>query len=204
MMLVLKINWYYIHLSNTMNTNLLIDNYDSFTYNLYHMIPNCDVIRNDELSLEEIKSRNYKRIIIGPGPGSPDQEAYFGVCSSVITELGKSIPVLGICLGMQGIAHIFGGNVIKAKNIMHGKISTVITEGKPHLFKDIPSKFDVMRYHSLVVADIPDSLEITSYSADDKEVMSLRHKEFPIYGMQFHPESFGTEFGKKIIDNFLK
>lgn len=180
---------------------LIIDNYDSFTYNLVQMIPNATVIRNDQLNLEQIRACNYSHIIISPGPGSPDQVAYFGVCGEVILELGKIVPILGICLGMQGISHFFGGKVVSAKNKMHGKIST-INHSENSIFKNIPNQIKVMRYHSLVVSDLPNCLEILAKTKDE-EIMALRHREYPIFGVQYHPESFATEYGKDLINNFL-
>lgn len=184
---------------------LIIDNYDSFTYNLYHLFGGADIIRNDELTLDEIKSRQYTHIIISPGPGSPDKKEYFGVCSEVITELGKTIPVLGICLGLQGIWHYYGGSIIKAKNKMHGKTSSVQHSGKD-IFREIPQDFTVMRYHSLIAEPTskPDCLEIIASTKDDLEIMAIKHKEYPVYGVQFHPESFATEYGESLIKNFLE
>ncbi len=194
---------------------LIIDNYDSFTYNLYQYIGEIlekkkrpfvlDVVRNDELSFEEIESRNYDKIIISPGPGSPDDEDYFGVCGKVITDLGKTTPVMGVCLGMQGIGHYFGGKVVRAKHPMHGKTS-LIKHTEKSFFEGLPQNLEVMRYHSLIVEkeSLPKCLEITATTNDDQaEIMGLKHKEFPIEGIQFHPESFVSEGGKKILENFL-
>lgn len=195
---------------------LLIDNYDSFTFNLYQYLGEIlenskkdfvlDVIRNDEKSITEIESQNYDRIIISPGPGDSKDKNYFGVCAEVILNLGKKIPVLGVCLGMQGIAHYFGGKVVRAKIPMHGKISK-ITHDEKGVFKDLPQDLEVMRYHSLVaeISSIPDCLEITAkvHKENEFEIMGLRHKEYPIEGIQFHPESFATEGGKKMIENFI-
>jgi anthranilate synthase/aminodeoxychorismate synthase-like glutamine amidotransferase len=196
---------------------LIIDNYDSFTFNLYQYIGEIlentgkpfqlDVIRNDEKTLEEIRQSNFERIIISPGPGDSKNPEYFGVCADVILDLGKTIPLLGVCLGLQGIAHYFGGKVIKAKIPMHGKISK-ITHDEKGVFKNLPQDLEVMRYHSLIVEleSLPDSLEITSKVFSEEfgiEIMGLRHKEFPIEGIQFHPESFATEGGKKMLENFL-
>lgn len=210
---------------------LIIDNYDSFTYNLYQYAGELltehggdfllDVKRNDEATVEEIRMKNYDRIIISPGPGNPSDEKYFGVCSKVITDLGKKTPVLGVCLGMQGIAHYFGGKVVPAKTPMHGKTSVIEHDGRG-VFEELPQGLEVMRYHSLVVegSSLPDKLEVTAtvkdydprskikdkrskiYS-DNNEIMGLRHKEFPIEGIQFHPESFATDAGKKMLENFL-
>lgn len=210
---------------------LIIDNYDSFTYNLYQYAGELlserdpdfllEVKRNDEITIEEIKANGYNRIIISPGPGDPSDAKYFGVCSKVITDIGKSTPVLGVCLGMQGIAHYFGGKVVRAKIPMHGKTSIIEHDGKG-VFKDLPQGLEVMRYHSLVVqaGSLPDELDITATVEDGIEklkvksqrpkdsgkhfeIMGLRHKEYPIEGIQFHPESFATDAGKKMLENFL-
>lgn len=191
---------------------LIIDNYDSFTFNLYQYAGEIlkdsgkvfviDVIRNDQISLGEIKKRKYNRVIISPGPGDPSDKAYFGVCGEVITKLGKEIPILGVCLGMQGIAFYFGGRVVRAKRPMHGKTS-IISHDKKGVFKELPQRLEVMRYHSLIAEKktLPTVLEITSQA--DGEIMGLRHKEYPIEGVQFHPESFATEGGKEMLTNFL-
>lgn len=204
---------------------LIIDNYDSFTYNLYQYIGEIlqdqnprgtrdtsdardtfqvDVLRNNEITLEEIKDRKYDRIVISPGPGNPSDKAYFGVCGQVLTIISHYVPVLGVCLGMQGMAHYFGGRVVKAKKPMHGKTSKITHNGKG-LFTDLPQNLEVMRYHSLIAEkeSLPEALEITATSNDSGEIMGLRHKTFPIEGIQFHPESFATEGGKKILENFL-
>jgi anthranilate synthase component 2 len=197
---------------------LIIDNYDSFTFNLYQMVGEVlslqktdfylDVIRNNELSLDQIKNKNYDKFIISPGPGDSKDEKYFGVCSKVILELGKTKPVFGVCLGMQGICHYFGGEVIRAKQIMHGKTSK-IKHNKKGLFKNLPQSIEVMRYHSLIPNPnkMPDCLEITATveneNPDQIQIMALKHKKYPISGVQFHPESFATEGGKQIIKNFI-
>ena len=193
---------------------LIIDNYDSFTYNLYQYVGEIltaagkqftlDVVRNDELILKEIRSRKYDRIIISPGPGDPADKAYFGICAEVITDLGKTKPVLGVCLGMQGIAHYFGGKVVRAELPMHGKTSLISHDGKG-VFKGLPQDLEVMRYHSLIAekASLPKDLIVTATAKDSGEIMGLRHKRYPIEGIQFHPESFATEGGKRIIENFL-
>lgn len=192
---------------------LIIDNYDSFTYNLYQLIGQVleekrekfrlDVFRNNEISLDKIKKAGYEKIIISPGPGDPSDKKYFGVCAEVLTELGKKVPVLGVCLGMQGLGYYYGGKVSRAKKIMHGKTS-IITHGGKGLFRGLPQDLEVMRYHSLIVEkkNLPGELEITATS-DDGEIMGLAHKKYPISGVQFHPESFATEGGKKILENFL-
>jgi anthranilate synthase component II len=181
---------------------LIVDNYDSFTYNLVQMIPNVTVIRNDQLTLKQIRACNYSHIIISPGPGSPDQFKYFGVCGEVILEL-KTTPILGICLGMQGISHFFGGKVVSTRNKMHGKISTINHSGKS-IFANIPNQIKVMRYHSLVVSDLPECLETLAITNEDNEIMAIKHKIHPIFGVQYHPESFATEYGQELINNFLK
>ena len=194
---------------------LILDNYDSFTFNLYQYVGEIlsknggkfvlDVERNDALTLKEIEKRNYDKIIISPGPGDPADKAYFGVCADVITKLGKKIPILGVCLGMQGMAHYFGGKVIRAQKPMHGKTSTIEHDGKG-VFVGLPQKLEVMRYHSLIVEkeSLPKSFVVTASSLDTGEIMGLRHTEYPLEGIQFHPESFATEGGKQIIENFLK
>ena len=195
---------------------LLIDNYDSFTYNLYQYMGEIlsgtkkeftlTVIRNDESSIVEIRNMQYDRIVISPGPGDPKDKEYFGVCSEVILELGKTIPVLGVCLGMQGIAHYFGGRVVRANIPKHGKTDKISHDTKG-VFQDLPQEIEVMRYHSLVAEEstIPDCLEITARVITDeaKEIMGLRHKTYPIEGIQFHPEYFATEGGMKMIENFI-
>jgi anthranilate synthase component 2 len=213
----------------------IIDNYDSFTYNLYQFIgeilsseksrgniADFEIVvkRNDEVSLEQIRQTNPDRIIISPGPGSPDDKNYFGVCAEVIKELGQNTPLLGVCLGMQGIVHVFGGKVVKAHLPMHGKISP-ITHNGDGMFRNIPDQLEVMRYHSLMAEaeSFPSCLKLTALVGDikadefenrsvitaggDFEIMGIEHRNFPIYGIQFHPESFATEGGKELISNFL-
>ncbi|HEX8931653.1 MAG TPA: aminodeoxychorismate/anthranilate synthase component II, partial [Patescibacteria group bacterium] len=155
-------------------------------------------------SFAEIEKRKYDRIIISPGPGDASDPKYFGVCAKVITELGKIIPVLGVCLGMQGIAYYFGGKVVRAKKPMHGKTS-IINHDNLGVFKDLSQELEVMRYHSLIVERerLQDCLVITAFTKDTKEIMGLRHIQYPIEGIQFHPESFATEAGKLMLKNFL-
>lgn len=193
---------------------LIIDNYDSFTYNLYQYVGEIlmrhhekfriDVVRNDEVSITEIKKRGYDKIIISPGPGDPSDKNYFGVCAEVITDLGKTTPVLGVCLGMQGIAHYFGGKVVRAQLPKHGKTSEIMHDGNG-LFSGLPQNLEVMRYHSLIADKkaLPDCLVITATATDSGEIMGIRHRHFPIEGIQFHPESFATEAGKRMLENFL-
>ena len=188
---------------------LIIDNYDSFVYNIAQYLGelgvDCDVIRNDKITLEEIKQKNYDAIIISPGPGTPEDEKYFGVCSSVIKDMGKDTPILGVCLGHQGIIHAFGGRVTNAGCVRHGKTSQV-DHSSSSLFKDVKNPFRATRYHSLVgdKTVIPDVLQVIATAADDGEIMAIRHKEYLIEGVQFHPESIMTEDGKKILANFIR
>lgn len=187
---------------------LIIDNYDSFTYNLYQLVGELGgdplVLRNDEVTLDDIKIKKFSHIVISPGPGSPDDPDYFGICKNTILTFGRKIPILGVCLGHQGIIYAFGGKIIRAKVIKHGKQST-IKHNSLGIFRGIKNPLVGMRYHSLVGEriSIPDALNITAYSLDDGEIMGIQHKELPIYGVQFHPESIGTEDGKKILMNFL-
>lgn len=193
---------------------LIIDNYDSFTFNLYQYIGEIltakdkkftlEVVRNDAITLNEIRKKKYEKIIISPGPGDPSDLSYFGVCADVLTKIGKKIPILGVCLGMQGMAHYFGGKVIRAKQPMHGKTSIIEHDGQG-VFTGLPQNLEVMRYHSLVAdkQTLPQCLKITAKSCDSKEIMGLRHKKYPIEGIQFHPESFATEGGKEMLTNFL-
>jgi para-aminobenzoate synthetase component II len=183
---------------------LLIDNYDSFTYNLaqYFGELGCDLLvkRNDEISLDEIAALTPERICISPGPCTP-REA--GISKDVVLRFAGQIPILGVCLGHQCIAEAFGGNVVRAEWLMHGKSSMISHDGSP-LFSDLPNPFEAGRYHSLVVqrSTFPACLEIIAES-DDGEIMALRHREFPVRGVQFHPESVLTRDGKKILANFL-
>jgi len=187
---------------------LIIDNYDSFVYNIAQYLGelgvDSDVIRNDKITLEQIKQKNYDAIIISPGPGTPEDKKYFGVCSEVITIMGPTTPILGVCLGHQGIIHAFGGKVTNAGCVRHGKTSPV-NHNNSKLFKGVKNPFRATRYHSLVgdKTIIPDILEVTATAADDGEIMAIRHKEYLIEGVQFHPESIMTEEGKKILGNFI-
>ena len=184
---------------------LMIDNYDSFTYNIVQYClelgANLKVIRNDEMSVEEIKKLNPEKIIISPGPSTPKEA---GISVDVIKNIQK--PILGVCLGHQSIAYAFGGEIIRAKNLMHGKTSNIKITKKDDIFDKLPESFRVTRYHSLVVnpKNLPKNIIPTSYSLDDNEIMSIRVKDKPIYGVQFHPESIMSEYGKEIINNFLK
>ncbi len=244
---------------------LIIDNFDSFTFNLYQIIGSLlskekgrgarlegesfevTVKRNNEITVSQAQALQPDRILISPGPGQPSDPQYFGVCADIILNLGKTIPLMGVCLGMQGIAHCFGAKIEHAKLPMHGRISAIRHDGKG-LYRELPQGLEAMRYHSLVVRpdSIPDCLVVTSLVFEglvfeglvfeglvseglvseglvsddllqkeaypdfsdlalhsDAEIMGLRHKDFPIEGIQFHPESFGTEGGTKILENFL-
>lgn len=188
---------------------LILDNYDSFVYNIAQILGELgiksDVFRNDKITLEQIQKNNYDAIVISPGPGTPENKKYFGICSDVITQLGPKTPILGICLGHQGIIHAFGGKVVNAGNIRHGKTSP-IKHFNDTIFEGVKNPFRATRYHSLVgdKTIIPDSLKITAVAEDDGEIMGVRHKEYLIEGVQFHPESIMTVEGKKILSNFLK
>lgn len=188
---------------------LIIDNYDSFTYNLAQLLGELKtepvVVRNDKITLDEIEKMNPDAIVISPGPGHPANKRDFGVCSDVITKLGSKIPILGVCLGHQGIVHVYGGKVVNAKKVRHGKTSAIKHNNKT-LFEGVTNPFNATRYHSLVAQpdSIPDCLEVTAHSLDDGEIMGIRHKEYLIEGVQFHPESVLTDDGRKILLNFLK
>lgn len=184
---------------------LLIDNYDSFSYNLFQLTgslnPNIKVIRNDAFSVSEIEEMKPKAIILSPGPGRPEDA---GVCIDVVKELGNKIPILGVCLGHQAICTAYGGTVSYAKELMHGKQSMAKLDTECPIFKGLPEVIPVARYHSLALIEktLPDSLVITART-DDCEVMAVRHKSYPVYGLQFHPESILTPDGKDIVRNFL-
>ena len=184
---------------------LLIDNYDSFTYNLCHYLQEqgeqVQVRRNDKISIDEIKRMAPSRIVLSPGPGHPANKRDFGVCSEILSEM-QGTPILGVCLGHQGIILHFGGKVVK-NTPMHGKTSQVSHNGKG-IFQGVKNPLTVMRYHSLVGVDMPPCLEVTATSTGDSQVMAVQHKSLPIYGVQFHPESIMTEDGKLILKNFLK
>jgi anthranilate synthase component 2 len=187
---------------------LIIDNYDSFVYNIAQRLGelgvNSDVIRNDKITINEIKEKNYDAIIISPGPGTPEEKRYFGICKDVIQKLGPKLPILGICLGHQGIIDCFGGKVVNAGHVRHGKTSQ-IQHYNDSLFHGVKNPFSATRYHSLVgdKTIIPDSLKITAIAEDDGEIMGVSHKEYFIEGVQFHPESIMTDEGKKILENFI-
>jgi anthranilate synthase component II len=190
---------------------LLIDNYDSFTFNVFQALQSqtdepVEVVRNDALDFQEIFARSPSRIVISPGPGSPSNPADFGVCASVIERFRDlDRPILGVCLGHQGIAHCLGGSVVRAPCIMHGKMSEICVTHPSRIFEGVPPRFHAMRYHSLIVSetDLPSPLRVTARDAADGLVMALECEDFPMFGVQFHPESIGTPEGKKILSNFL-
>ena len=212
-------------------TILIIDNYDSFTFNLYQYcgeilneydlenITEITVKRNDELTINDVKKLDPKKIIISPGPGSPEDKKYFGICNDIILELGPYIPILGICLGMQGIVNAYGGKILHASEPMHGKTSFLLHD-ESGIHKNIPQNIEIMRYHSLIVdrKTLPDCFIVNGISQDHEvdhknnnlkkiilknDIMAVTHKSYPIYGIQYHPESFGSEGGKEILKNFL-
>jgi anthranilate synthase component 2 len=188
---------------------LVIDNYDSFVYNLVQYIgeqgADTAVYRNDQITLQQAAQLKPERIVISPGPGNPEDDKFFGVCKAILLNLSPTIPTLGVCLGHQGIIHAYGGKVIHAKKLMHGKTCTIRHDGQA-LFKDVRNPFNATRYHSLAGerTSIPDCLQIAAEAIDDGEIMGIRHKKLPIYGVQFHPESILCEDGKVIIKNFLE
>lgn len=196
---------------------LILDNYDSFTYNLYQYIGEIledmempfqlDVIRNDEKEFSDIKKTSYQKIIISPGPGHPADPRYFGISKEILLKMGHSEAILGICLGMQGMATCFGGSVIRAEVAMHGKLSPIEHDGKG-VFRNLTQGIEIMRYHSLIAEEqsLPAELEITARVKVDSglgEIMGLRHRHLKMEGVQFHPESFGSEEGKLLLRNFL-
>lgn len=185
----------------------MIDNYDSFTYNIVQYCKelgaDLKVIRNDEMNIEQIKALNPQKIILSPGPATPNDA---GVTLEVIETFADTTPIFGICLGHQSIAQAFGGEVIRATNMMHGKTSQVVVDTPTDIFHDLPLEFRATRYHSLSVnkKNLPHNIIVTSHSLDDNEIMSLQIKDRAIYGVQFHPESIMSEYGHEMLDNFLK
>ena len=183
---------------------LLIDNYDSFTFNLYHYLSSLntkvDVIRNDKITSKEIVNKRYNKIVISPGPGNPNQS---GNCLDILKSLHKDVPFLGVCLGHQIIGQVFGSRIIQAKKLMHGKTSKIISK-KIGILKNLPETFEATRYHSLIIdkKSLSKSLQITA-ETDDGLIMAVQHKEYNIHGVQFHPESIKTKFGMKILKNFI-
>ena len=183
---------------------LVIDNYDSFTYNLVQYLGELGaemrVFRNDEISVEQAVALNPEKVLVSPGPCTPKEA---GISCDMIREFGPRLPVFGVCLGHQSIGEVYGGKVVRADRLMHGKTSPMIHEGKS-VFKGMPSPFDATRYHSLIVEreTLPDCLEITAWTSEG-EIMGFRHKEHPVHGVQFHPESILTMEGKNLLQNFL-
>ena len=184
---------------------ILIDNYDSFTFNLYHYLSsfkiNVDVIRNDQITSNEILKKKYNKIVISPGPGNPDQS---GNCLKIVKSLYKKIPILGVCLGHQIIGQVFGSKIVQAKKLMHGKTSKIISK-KLGILKNLPKSFEATRYHSLIIdkKTLSKHLEITAESKDGL-VMGVQHKKYNVHGVQFHPESIKTKLGIKILKNFIR
>ena len=184
---------------------ILIDNYDSFTFNLYHYLSSLkvkvDVIRNDQITSNEILKRKYNKIVISPGPGNPNQS---GNCLKIVKSLYKKIPILGVCLGHQIIGQVFGSKIIQAKRLMHGKTSKIISK-KVGILKNLPKSFEATRYHSLIIdkKSLSKHLEITAES-EDGLIMAVQHKNYDVHGVQFHPESIKTRLGIKILKNFIK
>jgi len=187
---------------------VLIDNYDSFTYNLVHYLgelgATCQVFRNDKVSVDEVLKLNPKGIVLSPGPCTPNEA---GICLELIVKAGPLIPVLGVCLGHQAIGQAYGGKVVRAPVLMHGKLSKITHRGQG-VFKGLPKKFEVTRYHSLIVerASLPDALVVTAETAAAQEgvIMGLQHSTHPVHGVQFHPESIASEHGHALLANFLE
>ncbi len=188
---------------------LILDNYDSFVYNLAQyageIVDEVLVKRNDTVELNDVRQLSPDRIIISPGPGNPSDKRYFGSCEDILRNLSPEVPTLGVCLGHQGIVSTFGGRIVRAKKVRHGKTSPIRHDGKG-VFRGIENPFEATRYHSLVAdrRTLPRSLEVTAESLDDHEIMGVRHREFPIEGVQFHPESILTSPGRRMIENFLE
>ena len=184
---------------------ILIDNYDSFTFNLYHYLSslrvNVDVIRNDQISSNEVLKRRYSKIVISPGPGNPNKA---GNCLRIVKSLYKKIPILGVCLGHQIIGQVFGSKIIQAKKLMHGKTSKIMSK-KTGVLENLPKTFEATRYHSLIIdkKSLSKDLEITAKTKDGL-IMGVRHKKYNVHGVQFHPESIKTKIGIKILKNFIR
>ena len=184
---------------------ILIDNYDSFTFNLYHYLSSLkvkvDVVRNDKISSKEISKRKYDKIVISPGPGNPNQS---GNCLKIVKSLYKKIPILGVCLGHQIIGQVFGSKIVQARKLMHGKTSDIISK-RIGLLKNLPKTFEATRYHSLIIdkKSLSKDLEITAETKDGL-IMGVKHKKYHVHGVQFHPESIKTKLGIKILKNFIR
>jgi anthranilate synthase component II len=188
---------------------LILDNYDSFVYNLAQYVGGIAdevvVKRNDEVNIPAVRKLSPDKIIISPGPGTPADPRYFGICTEILQKVSSETPTLGVCLGHQGIVHTFGGKIVRAKRLRHGKTSPIRHDGKG-IFRGVKNPFEATRYHSLIAErrTLPNSLEVTAQSEDDLEIMGIRHRVFPIEGVQFHPESILTVHGHRIIENFLE
>jgi len=188
---------------------LIIDNYDSFVYNLVQYVGELGggpvVYRNNQITFNQMKTLKPDRIIISPGPGIPNDPRYFGICSRILRKMSTKIPTLGVCLGSQGIVHVYGGEIEKAEKLMHGKTSLIHHDGKG-IFRGVKNPLRATRYHSLIAkkTSIPPCLKITARTIENYEVMGVRHTIYPIEGVQFHPESILTEYGLKMINNFLE
>jgi len=188
---------------------LVIDNYDSFVYNLVQyvgeLVAEVIVFRNDQIDLAKVKKLKPDRIVLSPGPGTPEETRYFGVCTSILQNVSHKVPTLGVCLGHQGIIYVFGGKIVSAKRLMHGKTCAVKHDGKG-IFNGVHNPFTATRYHSLAgdKCSIPSCLQVTAVSIDDGEIMGVRHAKYPIEGVQFHPESILCEDGKIVMKNFLE
>lgn len=184
----------------------LLDNYDSFTYNLLHYLcelgAHVDVVRNDKITTQDLMAQKPDAIVISPGPGNPQES---GICLELVKEASGKIPLFGVCLGMQAIGEAFGGTIVRAPKPMHGKVSEVYHEGLT-VFKDLPIPFKATRYHSLVVerAGLPECFDVTAVTAEDGLIMGLSHKKYNVHGVQFHPESIASEHGHQILKNFLE
>lgn len=185
---------------------LIVDNYDSFVYNIAHYVAELGsrplVLRNDEVTVKMVERIRPDRIIISPGPGHPADPRDVGNSPDIVREFAPRVPLLGVCLGHQIIGHVFGASIRRARAIKHGKTSQIRHSGGP-LYLGVPEVFTAMRYHSLVVDKLPTALAVEAVSLDDGEIMGIRHVDYPVYGVQFHPESVGTPLGKRIIKNFL-
>ena len=186
-----------------------MDNYDSFVYNLVQYIGELGaevvVYRNNQVNLKQVKKLKPDRIVISPGPGTPEDKKYFGICTAILQEVSSKVPTLGVCLGHQGIIHAFGGKIVSAKKLMHGKTCTIKHDGRG-IFNGVRNPFKATRYHSLAgdKSSIPTCLNVTAVAIDDGEIMGVRHVEYPIDGVQFHPESILCEDGKLFVKNFLE
>ena len=184
---------------------LLIDNYDSFTFNLYHYLSslktNVDVVRNDKITSKDVIKKKYDKIVISPGPGNPNQS---GNCLNIVNSLYKKIPIFGVCLGHQIIGQVFGSKIIKTKKLMHGKTSKILSK-KKGILKNLPRSFEATRYHSLIIdkKSLSEELEITAQT-EDGLIMGIQHKKYNIHGVQFHPESIKTKIGINILRNFIR